>query len=172
MKSSQAAFVAILALSLAGCAGSVSAPTPIQSLSAEQKASLHLADVSADAANGVEMGDTDFDTVCQKVKAYVQAETPAVMAAAPTGGAGSYKMQIHFTKFDRGSAFARAMLIGLGQIKIEATVNLVDTTGATVASYNVSKDFALGGIVGATTSVADVEDGFAKSVAEIVKAKA
>ncbi len=171
MKSSEAAFAAILAFSLAGCAGSVSAPTPVQSLSNEQRASLHLADVTADAASGVEMGDSDFDLVCQKVKDDVQKESPNVMATAPDG-ASAYKMQIHFTKFDRGSALGRAVLIGLGQIRIEATINLVDANGATAASYKVSKDFAFGGIIGAVTSVEDVEEGFAKSVAEIVKAKA
>ena len=76
------------------------------------------------------------------------------------------------SRFDRGSAFARAMLIGLGQIRIEATVDLEDSSGARAAEYKVSKDFALGGIAGATTTVDDVEDGFAKSVAEIVKTKA
>lgn len=161
--------VAITAL-LAACASSVSAPTPVQSLSAEQKAALHISDVSADAASGVEMGDTDFDTVCQKVRAYVQQEAPTVLAG-PAGGP-AYKMKIHFTRFDRGNAFARFMLIGLGQIRIEATVDLVDSSGATAAEYKVAKDFALGGVAGATTSVSDVEDGFAKSVAEIVKAKA
>jgi hypothetical protein len=37
-----------------------------------------------------------------------------------------------------------------------------------VAQYKVSKDFAIGGVVGATTSVDDVEEGFAKSVAAVV----
>jgi hypothetical protein len=161
---------AAISAALAGCAGSVSAPTPVQSLSAEQKASLHLSDFSADAASGVEMGDTDFDNVCQKVRAYVQQEAPSVLAA-PAGGP-AYKMKIHFTRFDRGNAFARFMLIGLGQIRIEGTVDLVDASGANVAEYKVAKDFAIGGVVGATTTVNDVEDGFAKSVAEIVKSKA
>ena len=44
-----------------------------------------------------------------------------------------------------------------------------DASGAKFAEYQVSKDFALGGIAGATTTVDDVEDGFAKSVAEVVK---
>jgi hypothetical protein len=83
--------------------------------------------------------------------------------------AGGLKMQVHFTKFDRGSAFARAMLIGLGQIRIEATVSLIDSTGKTVAQYAVAKDFALGGIAGASTTVDDVEQGFAKSVVAILK---
>ncbi|MBV9694943.1 MAG: hypothetical protein JO261_14695 [Alphaproteobacteria bacterium] len=84
-------------------------------------------------------------------------------------GPGGAQMKIHFTRFDRGSAFARAMLIGLGQIRIEANVILANSAGAPIGEYKVSKDFALGGAVGAATSVTDVEEGFAKSVAEIVK---
>lgn len=170
MKTRYISLAAATALALAGCATSVSAPTPVQALSADQRVALHLSDISADAANGVEMGDTDFDTVCQKVRAYVQTEAPSVLAD-PAGGP-AYKMKIHVTRFDRGNAFARFMLIGLGQIRIEATVDLVDAGGATVAEYKVAKDFALGGVAGATTSVSDVEDGFAKSIAEIVKTKA
>lgn len=164
------AIVVAVALSLGGCAGSVSEPTAIQPLSAESIASLHISDVTADAASGVDVGDADLGLICQKVKAYMQAESPNVMAD-PAGMPPAYVMKIHFTRFDRGSAFARAMLIGLGQIQIEATVDLDDASGKSVAEYKVSKDFALGGIAGATTSVEDVEDGFAKSVVEIVKAK-
>lgn len=157
----------IFAASLAACAGSVSAPTTIQAMSPDVRASLRVSNVSADAASGVEMSDADFDAVCQKVKAHLPAGV-----LADSGAAGTYAMKIHFTRFDRGSAAARALLIGLGQIRIEATVSLVDGSGNSVAQYGVAKDFALGGIAGATTSVDDVEDGFAKSIVEIVKAKA
>jgi hypothetical protein len=165
MKPQVSAAVAILALSLAGCAGSVSAPVPVQPLSMDQRASLHISDVTADAAGGVDMSDADFGVVCQKVKGYMQTEAPGVMADS------GYKMNVHFTRFDRGNAFARAMLIGLGQIHIEADVDLMDASGKSVAQYKVAKDFALGGMIGASTNVEDVEDGFAKSVVEIVKAK-
>jgi hypothetical protein len=157
-----------LAAMLAGCAGSVSVPTAIQPLSTDKKAALHLSDVSADAATGVLMSDGDFGIVCQKVRSYIQVQSPGVLVDQ-SGVATALKMKIHFTRFDRGSAFARAMLIGLGQIVIEANVTLEDASGTTVAQYKVSKDFALGGIAGATTSVDDVEDGFAKSVAAVVK---
>ena len=163
---SSAVLVAALGIALAGCAGSVSAPEAVQALSADQKGALRVSTISADAAGGVEMGDNDFDAVCQKVRGYIQKDSPAVLADS------GYRMKIHFTRFDRGSAFARAMLIGLGQIRIEATVDLEDSSGARAAEYKVAKDFALGGIAGATTTVDDVEDGFAKSVAEIVKTKA
>src|SRR5580658_4229563 len=147
MKPQYFAAITILAMSLAGCAGSVSAPVPVQPLSMDQKASLHVSDVTADAAGGVDMSDADFGVICQKVKGYMQTEAPGVMADS------GHKMNVHFTRWDRGSAFARAMLIGLGQIHIEADVNLVDTSGATVAQYKVVKDFALGGVIGASTNV-------------------
>jgi hypothetical protein len=134
----------------------------------DQRAALHLADVSADAADGVAMSDGDFGIICQKVKTYIQAQAPGAFTDPASSGT-ALKMKIHFTRFDRGNAFARAMLIGLGQIVIEATVTLENGSGATVARYKVAKDFAIGGVIGATTTVDDVEDGFAKSVATVVK---
>jgi hypothetical protein len=168
MKLVQLAAIAALGATLTACAGSVSTPVPVQDMTSAQRASLHISDVSADAAQGIEMSDTDFEFICDKVKGYIQAQSPATMEAPPAG-ASAVTMKIHFTQFDRGNAFARAMLIGLGQIRIEATVDLVDASGKSIAEYNVSKDFALGGMIGATTSVNDVEDGFAKSVAAIMK---
>ena len=167
IKLSHAVAISILGLALTGCAGSVSKPTAVQAMTADQRASLHVSGVSADAAQGVEMSDGDLDLICQKIKAYAMTEAPGVV----TDGSG-LKMQVHFTKFDRGSAFARAMLIGLGQIKIEATVTFVDASGASVAQYTVAKDFSLGGIAGASTTVEDVEEGFAKSVVETLKKQA
>ena len=163
-------FVRILCIAafsalLAACAGSVSAPTAIAPLSPEQKSALHISEITADADSGVAMGDGDFGIICQKVRGYIAAQSPGMLAE---GAASPLKMKIHFTRFDRGNAFARAMLIGLGQIVIEATVTLQDAQGVTVAQYKVSKDFAIGGVVGATTSVDDVEEGFAKSVAAVV----
>lgn len=160
-----AAALGVCAL-LAGCATSVSEPVAVQSMSSEQKASLKIADINADAADGVKMSDGDFGLIAQKVRAYIDTQSPGVIAE---GSPSALHMKIHFTRFDRGSAFARAMLIGLGQIRIEATVDLDDASGTKVAEYRVAKDFALGGIAGATTTVEDVEDGFAKSVAQVVK---
>ncbi len=157
--------VAAFAALLAGCASSVSAPTAVSALSPDAKAALRISDITADAASNVQMSDGDFGVVCQKVHGYIQQQSPSVFADAN----GALKMNIHFTKFDRGNAFARAMLIGLGQIVIEADVTLSDSSGHTVGEYKVAKDFALGGIAGATTTVDDVEDGFAKSVAAVVK---
>ncbi len=161
-----AAAAAVMAFFCAGCAGSVSAPVAVQAMSTEQKAALKIGDISADADGGLNLSQADFDLIVQKVRTYIDAEKPGLVV---DGAPGATHMKIHFTTFDRGNAFARGMLIGMGQIRIEATVSLADASGATVASYKVSKDFALGGVIGATTTVDDVEDGFAKSVAEVVK---
>ncbi|HEX4301398.1 MAG TPA: DUF4410 domain-containing protein [Rhizomicrobium sp.] len=157
--------IAAVAVLLAGCAGSVSAPEPITALSPAQKSALRISDITADAAPDVQMSDGDFGLIAQNVRSYIGAKSPQVFADQN----GALKMRIHFTKFDRGNAFARSMLIGLGQIVIEANVSLLDPGGKVVAEYKVSKDFALGGMMGAMTTVEDVEDGFAKSVAEVVK---
>jgi hypothetical protein len=170
MKPIQIAVASACLVALAGCAGSISEPTVVQPLAPDQQAGMHISDISADAASGVEMSDGDFGLISQKVRGYIEQNSPGVMVDPATGQA--LHMKIHFTRFDRGNAFARAMLIGLGQIRIEASVSLENAAGTPVAQYEVAKDFALGGVVGATTKVDDVEDGFAKSVAEIVKQKA
>jgi hypothetical protein len=165
MRYSHVSMICIVTALLAACAGSVSAPKSIQSLSAMQRNALRLSEISADAADGVQMGDTDFQRISALVRNYIQTDAPDVLGS----GNMAYRMKIHFTRYDRGSALARGLLIGLGQIRIEGTVYIIDPAGQPVGQYSVSKDFALGGVVGATTSVEDVEQGFAKSVAEIVK---
>jgi hypothetical protein len=163
-----AAALTTAALALGGCAGSISEPTALQPLPAGAIGTLHLSDVTVDAASGVQIPDFALTMIDDKVKSYIRMQSPAVMASGP----GAYLMKIHITRFERGNPVARAMLIGLGQIHLEGTVELCDASGNVAARYTVVKDFALGGIIGATTRVMDVEDGFAKSVAEIVKAKA
>ncbi len=91
------------------------------------------------------------------------------MPNAPTQ---ALRLDVVFTRYDEGSAAARFVLIGLGQIPIEATVTLTDeTTNQRLGEYKVSKQFALGGIAGATTDMSDVEEGEAKSVVEIFAPK-
>jgi hypothetical protein len=69
-------------------------------------------------------------------------------------------------RYEEGNAFARAMLVGLGQMHIDADVTLTNwETKESIAQYEVSKTFAWGGAYGAFTDIKDVEDGFAKAVA-------
>ena len=79
---------------------------------------------------------------------------------------------IAIKRYDEGSAFARFMLAGLGQIHIDADVILSDlTTKDKLAQYEVTKTFAWGGIYGAATGIKDAEVGFCKAVADSILGK-
>jgi hypothetical protein len=76
---------------------------------------------------------------------------------------------IAFTRYDGGSAVARFMLAGLGQIHVNADVTIEDRSRpAVLGEFAVTKTFAWGGIYGATTNITDVEEGFAEAVAKVV----
>ncbi|ABS64149.1 hypothetical protein Plav_2540 [Parvibaculum lavamentivorans DS-1] len=154
---------------LAGCADSVSKPVPVLALAPEQKSSLKIAEVTAEAASGVQITQYDLDRIAGKLMGELALQAADMMAAE--GETAPVTMKVVFTEYDEGNAFARAMLAGLGQIEIEADVFLIDTAGKTFAQYEVSKTFAFGGVYGASTSIEDVEVGFIRSVVEIVKEK-
>jgi hypothetical protein len=61
------------------------------------------------------------------------------------------------------------MLAGLGQMRIAADVTLEDRArGVSLGTYDVSKTFAWGGVYGAATKLADIEEGFADAVVAVV----
>ncbi|HAC58743.1 DUF4410 domain-containing protein [Parvibaculum sp.] len=169
MKSFGVAVLFGIAAILAGCADSVSKPVPVVALAPEQKSELKIADVMAEAAPGVDISRYDLDRIAGKLKGELQLRAAEMMAGENEPAPST--MKVVFTEYDAGNAFARAMLAGLGQIEIEADVFLIDAAGKTVAQYEVSKNFAFGGIYGASTSIEDVEVGFVKSVVEIVSEK-
>ena len=77
------------------------------------------------------------------------------------------KLIVKVTRHDKGNAFARAMLAGLGQIHIDGDVEVIDeSTDTKLTSYSVKKTFAWGGIYGASTTIEDVEAGFAAGVVD------
>jgi Domain of unknown function (DUF4410) len=152
---------------LAGCAGSVAPPVAIRALAPEQISTVKVTDVSAEANPGVIMTPMDLERIAQLTKANIL----AVVGTHP--GGADVNVKLVFTEYDKGNAFARFMLAGLGQIRISADVSVVDSaTGRLLGQYQVSKDFAFGGVYGGSTKIEDVEEGFVKSVAEIFHAKA
>lgn len=162
-----------LGLLVSACATDPSAPASVQMLTAEQKSTIRISDVSAEAKPGVFVAQYELDRISQMVKAELQKEVPTAVADANApAGTPPAKLKLVITQYDEGSAFARFMLIGLGQIKLDADVLVVDGgTGQVIGQYQVSKDFAFGGIYGGTTQMKDVEEGFAKSVAQIFQEK-
>jgi hypothetical protein len=153
---------------LSACAGDVARPEAVTAIAAEQRANLQIADVSAEAAPGVAMTRLDMDRITERIKAEVVAERSK--SGADAGTPRNVNLKLIYTQYDEGSRFARFMLIGLGQIHIDADLTVLDaTTGESLGQYTVSKDFAFGGLYGAATSIEDVEKGFARSVAELFK---
>ncbi|HTZ79020.1 MAG TPA: DUF4410 domain-containing protein [Stellaceae bacterium] len=165
----QWAFLLGLGLLLSACATDPSAPTSVQAIPDGQKSTIHIADVSAEAKPGVFVASYELERISGMVKAELQKEVPAVVvdANAPAGDPPA-KLKLIITQYDEGSAFARFMLAGLGQIKLDADVLVIDgASGQVIGKYQVSKQFAFGGIYGGSTQMKDVEQGFAKSVAQI-----
>ena len=75
-------------------------------------------------------------------------------------------VDITVTKFEKGSKFARAMLAGLGQIHLDASVLVVPSGGGdTLNDFKLSKTFAWGGIYGASEGIEDIEPPFADGIA-------
>ena len=163
-------FLAVIAvLALSGCAESIAPPVVVQDLAAQPQG-IRITGVTAEARPGVIMTRFDLERIGQLVKAYISSQSPNSLIRAD---GSATRVNLVFTQYDKGNAFARAMLAGLGQIRIDADVMFVDeATGRILGQYQVSKDFAFGGIYGASTRIEDVEQGFAKSVAEIVRTKA
>jgi Domain of unknown function (DUF4410) len=113
----------------------------------------------------------DLDRISRRVEEELAAAYPDRMTArgAPPPP-GEVNVKMVFTEYDKGNAFARFMLAGLGQIRVGANVLLIEpASNRIVGEFQVSKDFAFGGLYGGTTRVEDVEDGFARSVVAIFK---
>jgi len=167
-----AALLMTLAL-VSACADSAAAPDTVAALSPSEKASLKIADITDEAAPGVVLANFDLERILQRVKAEITAAHPDIWVAANAPqGDDPVKVKIVITRYDEGNAFARFMLAGLGQIRMEGDVIFTDAaTGKQVGEYKVAKDFAFGGIYGGVTTIEDVEKGFAKSVAQILETK-
>jgi hypothetical protein len=169
MKFAKFAVATALLVVLSGCADSISKPVALMPITSEKAKAVQVANIQTDADAGTPATHQDCENISDKIKTYIQQGSPGVIVDA--GTADALTMKVHITRFDRGSAVARAILIGLGQIHIDAEVTLQKADGTVAGKYTVKKTFALGGIAGAATRIEDVEEGFAKSVAEVVKTK-
>jgi len=157
-------------LALAGCAGSVATPTLVGApASGFDPSRVAIGSVSAEARPGVAMTAEELTRITRRVEAELRTAYPDKVAG-PGSQLPASNINMVFTEYDQGNAFARAMLAGLGQIRIAANVTLLDMRDQkALGTYEVSKVFSFGGIYGAATSVEDVEEGFSHGVAAIFK---
>ena len=70
------------------------------------------------------------------------------------GGPHAYQVLVHVSRYEKGNAFARFMLAGMGQIHVDGTVSLYQMPEHTLAGqFDLQKTFAWGGVYGASVSV-------------------
>jgi len=148
----------------AGCAGTAPKATFTRNLAVDQR--LHAADtpeIKITASDGVFMLDVEKERLLQQVQSGVK-----TLQALNTGTVEprSLRVDITMTRYEKGNAFARAMIAGLGQMHIDANVavyQMPDNTSLT--EFKVAKTFAWGGIYGTATHIEDIEKAFAHGVA-------
>ena len=165
--------VAALAVVIAGCASTAGTATPVAAIGQGESLTRYTKVVflSSSADTAASMTSSDRDRIVALVTRKLKEKAPTRFAdLAPRAvDPDTLQVKIAFTRYEEGSAFARFMLAGLGQIHIDADVTLEDQARpAPVGRYAVTKTFAWGGIYGGTTDIRDVEDGFAEAVAKIL----
>jgi hypothetical protein len=149
---------------LAGCAGTAPKPTYNKEIAVQYRidADDHV-QVKVSAVAAARMEEVDRTRLGQLITTRLEerrAKNPA------NSDAREATATVVITRYERGSAFARAMLAGLGQIHIDGTVTVTDAPGGNrLAEFTIAKTFAWGGIYGGSTRMEDIEPVFADGVA-------
>ena len=155
----------IAVMLLTGCG------TTSLSLKADPQANLvqyKSLSIQTAAADGVVITDLAQNRIKDRLKAEISSGCcPNRFASINTDTVrpGDLLLVLKFTKYDEGNRFARAMLAGLGAMKIDAEVEVKDAvSGNGICKGAVGKSFAWGGMYGAMTGIEDVEKDFAKEI--------
>lgn len=161
----------VVFLGLAGCAGAPPKATFSHEIASNARVAANdQAEVRVNAADGVKILPWESQRLSEKIKAKIESRKTA--NAGDASKPCNYEIDLHLTRYEKGNAFARAMLAGLGQIHIEGTVSVYRMPERTlVGEFRLTKTFAWGGIYGAATSMEDIESTFADGVAASVTAQ-
>lgn len=149
---------------LAGCAGTAPKPTYQQELAVESRIDAQdEAAVVVTAMPGVEILEMERTRIAQRLEERVATKK---MLNASTDEPRKYRVELLLTRYERGSAFARAMMAGLGQIHLDGTVSVfTEPDNTRVTQFEIKKTFAWGGIYGGSTGMEEIERTFADGIA-------
>ena len=147
-----------------GCATTVPKADFAQRITPEsQIAAKDEAKVKIDAGTGVTLLESEKMRLAEKIGQKIDGRK---ITNKRDGSTKIYEVDLLLTRYDKGSAFARAMMAGLGQIHIDGDITVLEMPGrTTVGKFAISKTFAWGGIYGGTTTMEDIETTFADGVA-------
>lgn len=88
---------------------------------------------------------------------------------AVTGVEDELFVEVHITKYKKGSRLARAMLIGLGSSKISTNLVFIDSaTKTSLATGQLDLTWAMGGIVGASKGIEDLVESAGEKIANAI----
>lgn len=161
----------LVPLLLVGCATTSPRATFTKELPKEQRVDANdTTTVKVEASGGVAIAEHEKQRLAQQIQSQIDAlKIDNAVSADKLADKREYEIDVRVTRYDKGNAFGRFMLIGLGQIHIDATVSMFALPGRdNIAEFQIDKTFAWGGIYGGVTSIEDVEEGFAEGVAEAV----
>jgi hypothetical protein len=102
------------------------------------------AQVSVNAIGGVEITDLEKQRIAQLITSDLETQQ---LRNAANNDPKDCLVQVTITRYQKGNAFARAMSAGLGQIHMDANVEiLAKANNQRLADFTLAKTFAWGGI--------------------------
>lgn len=150
---------------LVSCAGNAPSAKFTKSIPAQSLVSAgDSVSVKVKPQAGVVMTNHEQERLQGAILAKINAKKAENAASRP---AKKFNTVVNVTKYDKGNQFARAMLAGLGQAKIQSVVQLNEGSN-NVGEFQLNKTFAWGGIYGGFTGMEEIESGFADGVADAV----
>ena len=158
-------FVTAAVITLAACAGTAPKASYVkgQAIQSPVNASDHV-QVTVEAGAGVTILDYEKTRLVEQLKSHINSTRAQNVSQT---AARDLMVTTTVTRYQKGSAFARAMLAGLGQIHLDGHVVLSSVSDRVILSdFMIAKTFAWGGVYGATKSIEDIEDVFAQGIAD------
>jgi hypothetical protein len=154
-------------LVLSGCATTSPNAAFRQALPKAQRLGANdTANVKIEAAEGVFIDEYEKQRLARNILGKIDMQK---LQNPDSSGKREYEIAVLLTRYEKGNAFARFMLAGLGQIHIDAKASVFQLPERMkVSEFDIDKTFAWGGIYGGMTSIEDVEHGFAEGVAQAV----
>lgn len=148
------------AFALASCATSTPNAVMLAPLTAQvcQGDEIHITVTSSEGR----MSETECQTLGAQITRDVQA-----MAQPAAGAPNRYDVEVNITRYSGGNFFARTLLPGTGQIRMEGTVTVYQMPKRVpVGEFVINKHFMIGGLYGATVNIYTISNAFSQAVAK------
>ena len=153
-----------IAVFINGCASTMPKPEFSKQIAPEsQIASTDEAKVQVETGKNASMIEAEKTRMTEKIKQKIDERK---MKNSSNSSGKTYEIVLVITKYEKGNAFARAMLAGLGKIHINGDVAVFQMLGRIpVSNFSIKKTFAWGGMYGGSTGIEEIETIFADGVA-------